>query len=172
MLHSLGGGTGSGMGSLILHNLNDEFPDRIISSFPILPSPKESNTTVEPYNTILSLDKLINFSSQCFPFENEALFDICQNILKINSPTFKDINHIVSQAMSGVTCCMRFPGQLNSNIRKTMVNLVPFPRLHFFMVNYSPLTSKASQAYRPQTVPRMVSKMFDQKVTLKWNKRL
>ena len=68
--------------------------------------------------------------------------------------------------MSGVTCCMRFPGQLNSDIRKTMVNLVPFPRLHFFMVNYSPLTSKASLAYRPQTVPQMVSEMFDQKVTL------
>ncbi|GKE53471.1 tubulin beta-1 chain [Tanacetum coccineum] len=36
--------------------------------------------------------------------------------------------------MSGVTCCLRFPGQLNSDLRKLVVNLIPFPRLHFFMV--------------------------------------
>ncbi|GJV80039.1 tubulin beta-2 chain [Tanacetum coccineum] len=35
--------------------------------------------------------------------------------------------------MSGVTCCLRFPGQLNSDLRKLAVNLIPFPRLHFFM---------------------------------------
>lgn len=35
--------------------------------------------------------------------------------------------------MSGVTTCLRFPGQLNADLRKLAVNMVPFPRLHFFM---------------------------------------
>ena len=39
--------------------------------------------------------------------------------------------------MSGVTCCLRFPGQLNADLRKLAVNLIPFPRLHFFMVGAS-----------------------------------
>ena len=39
-IHSIGGGTGSGMGSLLLNRLQDEYPDRIINSFSVIPSPK------------------------------------------------------------------------------------------------------------------------------------
>jgi hypothetical protein len=28
------------------------------------------------------------------------------------------------------------------------VNMVPFPRLHFFMIGFAPLTSRGSQQYR------------------------
>ena len=31
--------------------------------------------------------------------------------------------------MSGVTTSLRFPGQLNADLRKLAVNMVPFPRL-------------------------------------------
>jgi len=40
LLHSLGGGTGSGLGSLILSKLREEFPDRMITTYSVLPSPK------------------------------------------------------------------------------------------------------------------------------------
>ena len=32
------------------------------------------------------------------------------------------------------------------------VNMIPFPRLHFFMVGLSPLTSRKTQEYRALTV--------------------
>lgn len=38
VVHSLGGGTGSGMGTLLMSKIREEYPDRIIHSFPILPS--------------------------------------------------------------------------------------------------------------------------------------
>ncbi len=63
-----------------------------------------------------------------------------------------DLNHLVSATMSGVTTCLRFPGQLNSDLRKLAVNMVPFPRLHFFMPGFAPLTSRGSQQYRALTV--------------------
>jgi tubulin beta len=50
--------------------------------------------------------------------------------------------------MSGVTTCLRFPGQLNADLRKLAVNMVPFPRLHFFMPGFAPLTSRDNAAYR------------------------
>jgi tubulin beta len=40
MTHSLGGGTGSGMGTLLINKIREEFPDRIMTSYPVLPSPK------------------------------------------------------------------------------------------------------------------------------------
>ncbi len=44
--------------------------------------------------------------------------------------------------------CLRFPGQLNADLRKLAVNMVPFPRLHFFMPGFAPLTARGSQQYR------------------------
>merc|ERR1719451_192405 len=59
--------------------------------------------------------------------DNEALYDICFRTLKLTTPTYGDLNHLVSAAMSGITACLRFPGQLNSDLRKLAVNLIPFP---------------------------------------------
>ena len=69
--------------------------------------------------------------------DNEALYDICFRTLKLVTPNYSDLNHLVSAAMSGITCCLRFPGQLNSDLRKLAVNLIPFPRLQFS--SYGPL---------------------------------
>jgi len=65
--------------------------------------------------------------------------------------------------MSGITTCLRFPGQLNSDLRKLAVNMVPFPRLHFFMTGFAPLTARGSQQYRAVTVPELTQQMFDAK---------
>lgn len=35
-----GGGTGSGMGTLLLSKIKEEYPDRIMSTYSIVPSPK------------------------------------------------------------------------------------------------------------------------------------
>ena len=65
--------------------------------------------------------------------------------------------------MSGVTTCLRFPGQLNADLRKLAVNMVPFPRLHFFMPGFAPLTAKGQQQYRSLTVSDLTQQMFDAK---------
>ena len=93
--------------------------------------------------------------------DNEALYDICFRTLKLTQPTFGDLNHLVSVAMSGTTCSLRFPVQLNSDLRKLATNLVPFPRLHFFMGGFAPLTSRGNQVYRALSVPELTSQMFD-----------
>ncbi|CAE8611641.1 unnamed protein product [Polarella glacialis] len=163
MCHSLGGGTGSGMGTLLISKVREEYPDRVMETFSVIPSPKVSDTVVEPYNAVLSFHQLVENSDECFLLDNEALYDICFRTLKLTTPTYGDLNHLVSAAMSGVTCCLRFPGQLNCDLRKIAVNLVPFPRLHFFMTGFAPLTSRGSQQYRALTVPELTQQMFDAK---------
>ncbi|XP_030858900.2 tubulin beta chain isoform X3 [Gorilla gorilla gorilla] len=163
LTHSLGGGTGSGMGTLLLSKIREEYPDRIINTFSILPSPKVSDTVVEPYNATLSVHQLIENADETFCIDNEALYDICSRTLKLPTPTYGDLNHLVSATMSGVTTCLRFPGQLNADLRKLAVNMVPFPRLHFFMPGFAPLTSRGSQQYRALTVAELTQQMFDAK---------
>ncbi|KAG0467100.1 hypothetical protein HPP92_018092 [Vanilla planifolia] len=161
--HSLGGGTGSGMGTLLISKIREEYPDRMMLTFSVFPSPKVSDTVVEPYNATLSVHQLVENADECMVLDNEALYDICFRTLKLSNPTFGDLNHLISATMSGVTCCLRFPGQLNSDLRKLAVNLIPFPRLHFFMVGFAPLTSRGSQQYRALSVPELTQQMWDSK---------
>merc|ERR1712072_1112794 len=158
--HSLGGGTGSGMGTLLISKLREEYPDRIMVSYPVLPSPKVSDVVVEPYNATLSIYQLVENADEVMVIDNEALYNICSQTLKINNPTFNDLNGLVSSVMAGTTACLRFPGQLNSDLRKLGVNLVPFPRLHFFQIGYAPLSAPGSAGYRQLSVPDLTQQMF------------
>lgn len=40
LAHSLGGGTGAGLGSLLLSKIREEYPDRMLCTFSVVPSPK------------------------------------------------------------------------------------------------------------------------------------
>ncbi|ELV13988.1 Tubulin beta-2 chain [Tupaia chinensis] len=159
LTHSLGGGTGSGMGTLLISKIREEYPDRIMNTFSVMPSPKVSDTVVEPYNATLSVHQLVENTDETYCIDNEALYDICFRTLKLTTPTYGDLNHLVSATMSGVTTCLRFPGQLNADLRKLAVNMVPFPRLHFFMPGFAPLTSRGSQQYRALTVPELTQQI-------------
>ena len=162
-LHSLGGGTGSGLGTLLISKVREEYPDRMMSSFSVLPSPKVSDTVVEPYNAMLSVHQLLDNTDVTFCFDNEALYDICFRTLKLPAPTYGDLNHLVSATMSGVTTCLRYPGQLNADLRKLAVNMTPFPRLHFFMPGFAPLTARGSMKYRALTLSELTHEMFSGK---------
>ena len=151
------------MGTLLISKIREEYPDRIMNTFSVIPSPKVSDTVVEPYNATLSVHQLVENTDESFCIDNEALYDICFRTLKLSSPTYGDLNHLVSITMSGVTTCLRFPGQLNADLRKLAVNMVPFPRLHFFMPGFAPLVARGSQQYRAMTVPELTQQMFDAK---------
>ncbi|ORD95767.1 TBB [Hepatospora eriocheir] len=159
--HSLGGGTGSGLGTLLVSKIKEEYSDRILATFSVAPSPKVSDTVVEPYNATLSLHQLVENSDQTFIISNDSLYDICFNTLKIKTPTLDNLNSLVSSVMSGITTCLRFPGQLNSDLRKLGVNMVPFPRLHFFTTGYAPFTPKGSEQFKNYTVSEITNGVFD-----------
>ena len=77
LTHSLGGGTGSGMGTLLISKIREEFPDRIMNTYSVVPSPKVSDTVVEPYNATLSVHQLVENTDETYCIDNEALYDIC-----------------------------------------------------------------------------------------------
>ncbi|KAL2468243.1 Tubulin beta-5 chain [Forsythia ovata] len=85
--HSLGGGTGSGMGTLLISKIREEYPDRMMLTFSVFPSPKVSDTVVEPYNATLSVHQLVENADECMVLDNEALYDICFRTLKLSNPS-------------------------------------------------------------------------------------
>jgi tubulin beta len=83
----------------------------------------------QPYNATLSVHQLVENTDETYCIDNEALYDICFRTLKLTTPTYGDLNHLVSVTMSGVTTCLRFPGQLNADLRKLAVNMVSYLNL-------------------------------------------
>jgi len=160
IFHSLGGGTGSGMGTLLLLKIRDGYPDRITTTYSVFPSPKVSDTVVEPYNAVLSSHQLLENSDETFIIDNEALYNINHNILKNKQPTYSELNGLIAQACCGVTASLRFPGKLNGDLRKLGVNLVPFPRLHFFLVSQAPLLAKEQSSKVRLTVQELTSQSY------------
>ena len=68
--HSIGGGTGSGMGSLILQRLKDTYPDKFIMHHPILPNNQCSDQIVQPYNVVLSMHHIIESPDVSIIYDN------------------------------------------------------------------------------------------------------
>ena len=83
-----------------------------METFSVTPSPKVSDTVVEPYNAVLFFRELVENADECMLLDNEALYDTGFRTLKLTTPTYGDLNHLVSAAMSGVATCLRFPWQL------------------------------------------------------------
>ncbi|KAK6636871.1 hypothetical protein RUM43_010535 [Polyplax serrata] len=114
LAHSLGGGTGSGMGTLLISKIREEYPDRIMNSFSVVPSPKVSDTVVEPYNATLSVHQLVENTDETFCIDNEALYDICFRTLKLSSPTYGDLNHLVSVSVKLATVTYSISNRSNT----------------------------------------------------------
>lgn len=62
MTHSLGDGTGSELRTLLMSKIREEYHDKIMNTYSVVPSPKVSDTVVEPYNATLSVHQLIENS--------------------------------------------------------------------------------------------------------------
>lgn len=58
--HAVGGGTGSGLGALILERIAADYRKKPLIGFEIYPSPKISTCIVEPYNAMLATHGLLD----------------------------------------------------------------------------------------------------------------
>ncbi|XP_043269360.1 tubulin epsilon chain-like isoform X2 [Venturia canescens] len=154
MLHSLGGGTGSGLGTSTLKLLNDNYPevDRFVSC--VYPAGNQDVVTA-PYNVLLATAKLVEHATCVFPADNSALFDICNSELQkrdnrdqheynATGQPFQDMNSVIVNMLLHLTSGARFPGSLNTDMNEIATNLVAYPKLHYIYSSVSPISLTAS----------------------------
>lgn len=141
LLHSIAGGTGSGLGSYLLESLNERYPKKLIHTFSVFPNNEEiSDVVVQPYNSMLSLKRLALNADSVVVIDNAALNRIAADALHIQNPTFSQTNQLVSTVMSAATTCLRFPTYMNNDLTGLLSSLIPTPRLHFLQTAYTPFS--------------------------------
>jgi len=158
---TIGGGTGSGLGSLLLERLSVDYGKKSKLGFTVYPSPQISNAVVEPYNSILSTHSLLEHTDVAVMLDNEAIYDICRRQLDIERPTYTNLNRLIAQVISSLTASLRFDGALNVDMTEFQTNLVPYPRIHFMLSSYAPIIS-AEKAYHEQlSVAEITNSAFE-----------
>ncbi|VAH09635.1 unnamed protein product [Triticum turgidum subsp. durum] len=118
VFNAVGGGTGSGLGSLLLERLSVDYGKKSKLGFTVYPSPQVSTSVVEPYNSVLSTHSLLEHTDVSILLDNEAIYDICRRSLDIERPTYTNLNRLVSQVISSLTASLRFDGALNVDVNE------------------------------------------------------
>uniref|UniRef100_A0A8D0BUX2 Tubulin epsilon chain n=1 Tax=Salvator merianae TaxID=96440 RepID=A0A8D0BUX2_SALMN len=183
VIHSMGGGTGSGLGTFVLRVLEDEFPEVYRFVTAVYPS-REDDVITSPYNSVLAMKELSDYADCVLPIENESLFDIVSKINQMTNhgklassikPTslvtssgikntqekpFDAMNNIVANLLLNLTSSARFEGSLNMDLNEISMNLVPFPRLHYLVSSLTPLYTLADVNVPPRRLDQMFSDAF------------
>jgi tubulin beta len=110
VIHTLGGGCGSGLGSLLLDRLADEMPNVPRISVASLPSDTTSASATEPYNAMLALNHVLSAAHQMICIDNQQLFDICFRGSRVSVPTFADLNEVICIALNTLVTPLIWPG--------------------------------------------------------------
>ncbi|RYE37390.1 MAG: hypothetical protein EOP48_28815, partial [Sphingobacteriales bacterium] len=143
IFNSMGGGTGSGFGSLLIERLSTDYGKKSKLSIPVYPSANSSTSVVEPYNAILATRYQMDHINVATLMENDALSNICTKQLQIEKPDYGNMNHMAAHMVSGMTGGMRLDGCcLNEDFKAIETNLVPHPPLHFTFASYAPFVSE------------------------------
>ncbi|KAK9068568.1 hypothetical protein SSX86_012683 [Deinandra increscens subsp. villosa] len=161
VFNAVGGGTGSGLGSLLMERLSIEYGKKSKLGFSIFPSPQVSTAVVEPYNSVLSTHSLLEHTDVVALLDNEAIYDICRRALDIERPTYTNLNRLISQIISSLTSSLRFDGAINIDINEFQTNLVPYPRIHFMLSSYAPVISSAKAYHEQNSVAEITTAVFE-----------
>ncbi|PSN66157.1 tubulin-domain-containing protein [Corynespora cassiicola Philippines] len=142
LLHSIAGGTGSGLGSFMLERLNDRFPKKLIQTYSVFPNTQDGDIVVQPYNSLLSMRRLTQNADSVVVLDNGALSRIAADRLHVQNPTFQQTNQLVSTVMSASTTTLRYPGYMHNDLVGIVASLIPTPRCHFLMTSYTPFSGE------------------------------
>jgi tubulin alpha len=161
LFHSLGGGTGSGFGSLLSDEIFNAYPRKRLLEFTVYPSPTISTAVVEPYNAVFAMNDMIDVASCSLMFHNEALYDLCRRFLDVERPTYTTLNRLIAQVASSLTCFSRFEGAPSVDIPGLLTNLIPYPNIHYLPCSYGPMITAEKALYESKTVSNITDTLVN-----------
>jgi len=96
IFHSFGGGTGSGLTSLLAERLAVDYDKKTKIEFAVYPSSQLASAVVEPYNSVLAFHKMIEHTQVAFMVDNQAMYDLVMRNMNVEKPKFTNLNRMIA----------------------------------------------------------------------------
>jgi Tubulin/FtsZ family, GTPase domain len=154
-IHSIGGGTGSGLGARCTELLAEEYPT--IPRINIVIAPFEFGEVVVQYlNTLLCLSHISQYSDGILLLENEIIFNQCKLDKCIEKPILDDVNRCIANSIVPLILPSTKEDSSGSQSHSKAGHYYPLsqqllscthPLYKFISLYTAPLTSDASIAY-------------------------
>lgn len=139
-IYSSAGGTGSGVGSFIIEQLRDDYPNKNIVNTIIFPYVKGEIVT-QSYNTLLALTHLYALADSIILFENERLHYMCKYVLDTEGIHFSHMNTIIAQQLAALY------QPLNMDTTSLLNNLTSHPSYKILQMRSEPHFSKENMKF-------------------------
>ena len=99
IMHSLGGGTGSGLGTYITELVREMYPKAHLLNQLVWPF-TSGDVIVQDYNTCLSLSHLLDASDALLVSQNSDVLEMCKRGLGLGRPGLHEINSAVARDLA------------------------------------------------------------------------
>jgi len=149
MQHSISGGTGSGLATLILESIQKNYQKKAKFGFEIFGGePGEEcaqRTNVQVYNELLTTSGYLeNILDMSVPFDNNKVGEIMKKKFSIK-PSFSQMNCYMAKIISSITAPLRFNTDvyMGSILDDTVGRI---PKLHFMTCSLAPVTKDQDTA--------------------------
>ena len=146
MFQSLAGGTGSGLGSRITEEVRDSFGHRAHIMNNVVWPYRAGEVLVQSYNSVLSLATLAKNSDAVVVTYNDVLHEICADVKGPEHVSFRDMNTIIAQDLSG----MFLPSRAVCSIpllSQPLAHLVPLPSRRLLSLFSLPIVSDVAKGF-------------------------
>uniref|UniRef100_A0A6P6YA14 Tubulin gamma chain-like n=1 Tax=Dermatophagoides pteronyssinus TaxID=6956 RepID=A0A6P6YA14_DERPT len=165
--HSISGGTGSGMGSVLLELLRMKYPKILLQTYSVAPNTEcgTSDVVVQPYNTVLTLDRLVHCADAVHLIQNECLDNISSDSKTKKMKPVNAQNEIIVNSMIGLLNSVLFPSYMDFTLVEILSPLIPIQKTHFLLdsfISMDPFNLKANKSERRAFIESFYrSKLFD-----------
>eukprot|EP00899_Mesostigma_viride_P006913 jgi/Mesvir1/16222/Mv08476-RA.1 len=170
-IHSLGGGTGAGLGSRLLEALREEYPPNLLVDVAVMPR-WEGDSPLQSYNTLLGLQFSNCYADAVLLFQNSDLLAALERVRPLSAGTradgaggagasaassgdasisLYDVNHYVATALAGLLlpaagwagCPAGARGPFCSQITRIVTEACPHPSAKLLEVRSTPVPTSS-----------------------------
>ena len=139
VVHATGGGAGSGLLNSLFDVLKTKFYKVPILTFTVYPSTSLSANVIEAYNTVYALNSILISAGGAILVDNEKIIQMIKDKYEIASPSFEDINLILSRLLFSILMQFAMPGSIiRIDYGKIFTNLIPYKYMKFMMPALAP----------------------------------
>ena len=170
-MHSLAGGTGSGLGTGVSEEIADTLGNLARLNIVIAPY-HFGEVVVQNYNALLSLSRVSEASHGVLVFENEAAHALSRDMRGVDQPRIKDLNDTIAGSIVPLLL-PKVVGRRGGTrgrrpavrLRDDLAHLTCHPSYKFLEAKITPCTPKKSVDFTFDSWPSVLNTLYRMQVT-------